>query len=197
MPEQLPFSFTAAVFAGGASARMGSDKAFVRLGGEPLIGRQLRCLRETGAAELLISGRAGADYSSFGVPVILDAVPGAGPLAGLAAVLKSALFPKTLVLAVDMPAMTPAMLGKILSRCEGDAGCVPLDAGRYEPLAAVYPGRLLPLAEERLAAGRYSMRELVEEAIERGLMRSIPIEAGERIHFLNCNCPSDLARLSG
>lgn len=185
--------FSAAVFAGGASTRMGTDKAFLRFGDESLIERQLRCLGETGAVEVLISGRVGVDYSRFGLTVVHDQLPDSGPLAGLAAVLKAATFEKILVLAVDMPAMTSAMLMKIVSMCEDDMGCVPIDDRGFEPLAAAYSKQLLPLAEEMLAAGRYSMREFVKEAIDRGRLRTLQLEPAEQIHFINCNRPSEWA----
>ena len=194
MPEELPFS--AAVFAAGASTRMGTDKAFLRLGDELLIERQLRCLREAGAAQVLISGRVGVDYSRFGLTVVHDERPDCGPLAGLAAILKSAPFQRTLVLAVDMPAMTPAMLKKIVSRYGDDLGCVPVDDRGFEPLAAAYSKQLLPLAEELLAAGRYSMQEFAMEAAERGLVRALQLEPAEQLCFINCNRASDWADFS-
>jgi len=188
--------FSATVLAGGASTRMGTDKAYLRFGDELLIERQLRCLQEAGAGEVLISGRLGVDYSRFGLTVAYDEHPDSGPLAGLAAVLKAAVFDKTLVLAVDMPAMTPAMLKKIVTLCGDDPGCVPVDDRGFEPLAAVYSKQLLPLAEELLAAGRYSMREFVKGALERGLVRTFQLERAERLHFFNCNRPSDWAQFS-
>jgi molybdopterin-guanine dinucleotide biosynthesis protein A len=191
LQQEHPFS--AAVFAGGASTRMGTDKAFLRLGNELLIERQLRCLREAGAAELLISGRADVDYSRFGLTVVHDEYAGAGPLAGLAIVLKAAAFEKTLVLAVDMLAMTPAMLRKIASQCGDDLGCVPFNDHGFEPLAATYFRHQLPLAEGMLAAGRYSMREFVKEAVSRGLALPLKLEPAELLYFMNCNRPSDWA----
>jgi molybdopterin-guanine dinucleotide biosynthesis protein A len=192
--EELPFS--AAVFAGGASTRMGTDKAFLRLGDELLIELQLRCLQEAGAAQVLISGRVGVDYSRFGLTVVHDERPDCGPLAGLVTILKSTRFEKTLVLAVDMPAMTPGMLKKIVTLCGDHLGCVPVDDRGFEPLAAAYSKRLLPLVEELLAAGRYSMREFVMEAVERGLVRALELERAEQLRFINCNRPSDWADFS-
>jgi molybdopterin-guanine dinucleotide biosynthesis protein A len=194
LQQELPFS--AAVFAGGASTRMGTDKAFLRIGDELLIERQLRCLREAGAAQMLISGRVGVDYSRFGLTVVHDERPDCGPLAGLAAILKSTRFQKTLVLAVDMPAMTPAMLKKIVTLCGDDPGCVPLDDRGFEPLAAAYSKQLLPLTEELLATGRYSMQEFVMEAVERGLVRALRLEPEEQLRFINCNRPSEWAAFS-
>jgi molybdopterin-guanine dinucleotide biosynthesis protein A len=194
LQEELFFS--AAVFAGGASTRMSTDKAFLRLGDELLIERQLRCLQDAGAAQLLISGRVGIDYARFGFAVVHDERPDAGPLAGLAAILKAATFDRTLVLAVDMPAMTPAMLRKVVSLGGDDVGCVPVDDRGFEPLAAVYSKRQLALAEELLAEGRYSMQAFVKESVTRGLALTLPLGPAEQRCFINCNDPSDWARFS-
>jgi molybdopterin-guanine dinucleotide biosynthesis protein A len=184
-------SLTAALLAGGRSTRMGTDKAFLRIGNELLIERQLRCLRETGAEELLISGRAGVNYSPFCVRVIYDGQSHAGPLAGLASILKSASSDMVLVLAVDLPEMNSTMLKKILSATTEESGCVPVDAEGFQPLAATYPRRLLPLAERHLAASRLSMREFVQASIETGLLLPLPIDPSENICFTNWNQPSD------
>jgi molybdopterin-guanine dinucleotide biosynthesis protein A len=183
--------FSAAVLAGGRSTRMGTDKAFLRIGDEPLIVRQLRRLRETGAAELLVSGRAGVDYSCCQAEVVYDEHPDAGPLAGLASLLEAAANPFVLLLAVDMPAMTAAMLTKLLAACAEDSGCVPCDEAKLQPLAAVYPKRSLALAKRRLADGAYSMHGFVNQAIAEGLAQTLPIEPEDWQCFVNWNEPSD------
>jgi molybdopterin-guanine dinucleotide biosynthesis protein A len=184
-------SFTAVLLAGGRSTRMGADKAFLRLGNELLIERQLRCLRETGAGELLISGRAGVDYSPFGVPILYDSQPDSGPLAGLAAALRAAASEMVLVLAVDLPEMTSAMLRKIISAAKAQSGCVPVVSGGFEPLAAIYPKALLPLAERRLGDQKFSMRDFAQASIDAGIMIPLVIDQSERVSFTNWNRPSD------
>jgi molybdopterin-guanine dinucleotide biosynthesis protein A len=184
--------FSAAVLAGGRSSRMGADKAFLRIGDELLIERQLRCLADSGAEELLISGRVDVDYSPFPGNVICDEHSEAGPLAGIAAVLKAASCPLVLVLAVDMPAMIPEMLRKIVLRCTGNSGCVPADQERFQPLAAAYPTALEAMAERRLREGRRSMQQFVTEAMTKGFVQPLLIEPHEQGYFLNWNEPSDL-----
>jgi molybdenum cofactor guanylyltransferase len=175
---------------------MGTDKAFLRIGNDLLIERQLRCLRGSGAAELLISGRTEVDYSRFAVRVVRDELPHAGPLGGVAAVLKASSCPLVFVLAVDMPRMSPAMIAKILSRCEEAAGCVPFDGHRFQPLGAAYPVSLLPLAEHLLSIGRYSMQELVGQAISEGLVQTMQLEPAEHVYFTNINLPHEWANIS-
>src|SRR5271170_7131553 len=197
LPAKL-LKFSAVVLAGGRSTRMGTDKSFLRVGQELLLERQLRCLRGTGAAELLISGRRDVDYSSLGAAVIYDQHPGCGPLAGVAAALKSSSCSIVFVLAVDMPAMIPAMLNKILFRCTDNLGCVPLDHDGFQPLAAAYPETALPLAEQCLKDGELSMQRFVKRAMEQGLVQPLKIEPPEQVYFANWNQPSDwIADVSG
>ena len=75
--------FSAVILAGGKSLRMGRDKAWLEIEGQTLLARQIALARETGAAEIFISGRADADYSAFGCPVLQDGFPDAVPLAGI------------------------------------------------------------------------------------------------------------------
>jgi molybdenum cofactor guanylyltransferase len=172
---------------------MGTDKAFLCMGNSLLIERQLHCLSESGAAELLISGRAEVDYSRFAVRVIHDEQPDAGPLAGVAAALKASSLQLVLVLAVDMPRMAPEMIGKIISRCKEAVGCVPFDGRRFQPLGAAYPISLLPMAEDLLRTGQYSMQEFVKQAINEGFIRPLELEPAEHIYFTNINLPQEWA----
>ncbi len=183
--------FSAVVLAGGRSVRMGSDKAFLAVGDGVLLGRQLRCLRETGAQQVLISGRAGVDYSSFGARVVYDHRPNAGPLAGVAAALKASSRDLLLVLAVDLPAMTSSMLTKIVALSQKKLGCVPVEEGRFEALAAVYPRAALAVAEEQLRGGDYSMQAFIRAAIAERLVCPWEVQPEERGCFINWNRPAD------
>lgn len=183
--------FTAVVLAGGRSSRMGSDKAFLQIGGETLLARQLRLVREAGSQDLLISGCRGADYSSFDARVVYDQESDAGPLAGIVAALTAASFPLVLVLAVDMPAMTLSMLNRILSQCGENMGCVPADEIASQPLAAVYPKSALRLALRRLANHEYTAREFASEAASEGLIKPLKLRPAEISYFTNWNAPSD------
>ena len=188
--------FSATVLAGGRSSRMGTDKAFLRIGDHLLVEHQLHRLRESGAAELLISGRPEVDYSRFAVRVVHDDYLHVGPLAGVAAALKASSCKLVLVLAVDMPRMIPEMIGKIISRCSKDIGCLPFDCHGLQPLGAAYPISLLPHAEHLLRIGRYSMREFASKAITEGLIQPLELEPAEQIYFTNMNLPQEWAAIS-
>lgn len=188
--------FSGVVLAGGRSTRMAKDKAFLELGGELLLARQIRLLREAGVAEVLISVRADRGYFGFDAKVVYDACPGLGPLGGLVASLKAASHPMLLVLAVDMPAMTAEILQKLISYCPGDLGCVPIGSGRLQPLAALYPRQMLALASSHLERDERSLQSLVRAGVANGFLRLMEIDTSDATHFGNWNRPEDLANLS-
>src|SRR5882672_7158894 len=105
--------FSAVILAGGKSARMGCDKAFVELDGHTLLARQIQLVRAAGAMEVFISGQPGVNYSEFGCPVLTDRFHDAGPLAGIHSALAATDSLLLLVLAVDLPGMTADFLQKL------------------------------------------------------------------------------------
>nr|MDQ3384917.1 molybdenum cofactor guanylyltransferase [Actinomycetota bacterium] len=88
---------------GGASTRMGRDKALIGVGGRPLAVRVASALRVAGAARVLaVGGDAGA-LAEHDLEVVADLHPGAGPLGGLLTALAAASTEVVVVLACDLP----------------------------------------------------------------------------------------------
>jgi molybdopterin-guanine dinucleotide biosynthesis protein A len=185
-------SFSAAILAGGQSHRMGTDKAWLELDGQPLLVRQLETARAAGAAELLISGRAGVDYGGLNGRVLLDEFPHAGPLAGLERALAAASFPLLLALAVDMPHITPAFLREILGVCDSSCGVIPQVEQRLEPLVAFYPRACHPraryLLQQQVGA---SPRQLAQECVDNGTVTIYQVSPTDAWRFCSWNRPSD------
>ena len=181
--------FSALILAGGRSLRMGRDKATLEVGGQPLLARQIELARQAGADDVLVSGRADADYSAFGCEVLIDFYPEAGPLAGVERGLATAAAPLLLVLAVDLPRMTVEFLQRLLLECRAESGVVPEMGGRLEPLAAVYPHRAHALAVEYLRAGKNGMQDFAAEIEKTGGLRRLPVTSAEEALFLNWNTP--------
>ena len=129
---------------------MGRDKAWLEIGGETLLARQIKLVRAAGATEVFISGRADRDYSSFGPPVLTDNFPNCGPLAGIESALQICREPLLLVLAVDMPHLTVRLVQQLQTHCRAGSGTIPRLAGQLEPLGAFYPQAAARLATELL-----------------------------------------------
>ena len=173
---------------------MGRDKAFISLNGQSLIARQAALLRSLGIDDLIISGRPDVDYAIPGARIVTDPVANAGPLAGLAAILNAARHPWVLVIAVDLPLLTPEYLQKLITIGAGLTGAVPHGPRGYEPLAALYPRRLLPHVERALAARRFSLQTLIENSVQLTELNKVEIDPSELPQFANWNTPQDASR---
>lgn len=183
--------FTAVILAGGESRRMGRDKAFLEFGGQSLLAHQLETVAALRPAEILVSGRPDTDYSHLGYPVVLDAQPGCGPLGGLDRALARAQSDLVLVLAVDLPRMTAAFLGKLLDLSNPRSGVVPETSRGLEPLAAFYPKRAHGLAADCLQTGRRAAADFATCCAQAGLVRIWGCLPEEESMFANWNSPAD------
>jgi molybdopterin-guanine dinucleotide biosynthesis protein A len=104
------------LLAGGASRRMGRDKAMLEIKGEKL-------LVLLAAAATRLCGRAtvvapAGRYESLGLRVIEDKREGAGPLAGIEAALLDSSAEWTIVWACDMPGVTESWLRRLAAKAE-------------------------------------------------------------------------------
>jgi molybdopterin-guanine dinucleotide biosynthesis protein A len=189
-PGAPAVAFAAVLLAGGASRRMGRDKALLPLpDGRLLWQRQLSVLQALTPAELFISGPAKDGYPAA-VPRLADAAPGLGPLGGIAAALRVMRAPLLVVLAIDLPMMTADFLRQLLVRCASGRGYVPrhVEPGWYEPLAAVYPALCVDLAEAQVRGADRSMQAFVRAA--GSLVEPYDIAPEEEPLFVNWNEPS-------
>ena len=140
------------VLAGGASRRMGTDKAQILFDSEPLVIRAVRTLARV-CTDVVVASGDGHRLDHLGVTQVADVLPGAGPLAGIAAGLESARHDLVAVIAVDMPAASPAVLALLAGLWRGEAAVVPVVAGRWEPLHAVWARSAAPGIVACLQAG--------------------------------------------
>jgi molybdopterin-guanine dinucleotide biosynthesis protein A len=190
-------SFSAVILTGGKSSRMGCDKAFLEIGGQLLLARQIQLVRAAGAVEVFISGRADVDYSAFGCRVLQDQFPKAGPLAGIERGLDAASFPRLLVLAVDLPDMSAEFLHRLAGHASGKSGVIPRMCGNIEPLAAFYPKSALPLAVAQLTANRNAVKPFAERCVQASLANYFHVSQADARRFQNWNSPADFASARG
>jgi molybdopterin-guanine dinucleotide biosynthesis protein A len=172
---------------------MGRDKAWLNVAGKPLIAHAINKARALGAVEVFISGRADTDYTHLHCPVLLDREPGCGPLGGVERGLDQCAAPLLLVLAVDLPKMTLAFLGKLWQHCDESTGAVPFLKGEAEPLAAFYPKRCQTIVTELITSSRYAAREFVQNCECEGTIRPFVVSREDAECFANCNTALDYA----
>ena len=182
---------SAVLLAGGKSSRMGRDKAALLVEGQPLWRRQLATLTATGAGEVFISGRPDGPWAPE-LGSIPDDAPDCGPLGGITAALRHCSSPWLLVLAVDMPKVTPAFLRALLAEAaQSKIGIIPELNGYPESLAAIYPKAALPHAEAALRDGRLKLQPFIQSLVSAGLARLRPVPTDEAPIFTNWNTPAE------
>ena len=161
---------TGVLLVGGASERFGSTKALARFRGETLAERGLRTLREA-CAEVLAVGKE-SDGLDLSLPVVDDGSDERAPIHGVLAGLRAAAHEVSVVLPVDCPLVSPAMLRKLI---EAQA------VAPTGPLPGAYTKAMLPELERRIAVGELSLRGVNDYVVE----------LDERL-LVNVNTPTDL-----
>ena len=188
--------FSAALIAGGHSRRMGRDKAFLTWNGRPLWEHQLEKLSALGPRQLFLSCRTEQGFPPMdGVEPVPDIQPDCGPLGGIAGCLAKCQAPRLLVLGIDLPGLPAALLKELLSAPGGRGAVVErreASGAWFEPLAALYPKTMLPLAMEQIARGELALQAWIRRGVLAGQLsvRPAPPEAAD--WFLNANRPEDL-----
>lgn len=194
------------VLAGGASSRMGRDKALLEFNGRLLIERALDLVREIGLEPRICGSRP--DLARF-VPVVPDNYPGCGPLAGVEAALAASGSDLNLFLPVDLPLLPPAFLQWMITRAKATnaIATIPVIGGLPQPLCAVHSCRLLHGVRAALASRQFKMMFAVHfaaaaagEAIDVFHVESLaasliphswPAHPSPQQWFRNLNSPAD------
>jgi molybdopterin-guanine dinucleotide biosynthesis protein A len=187
---------TVFILAGGKSTRMGADKAFVTLDGRTLLARVLELARSV-TPEVRIVGDP-AKFAPF-APVVEDVFRGCGPLGGIHAALQASQTDLNLILAVDVPFVSPALLQYLLKRARNSAAAVTVARanGGWQPLCAVYRPQFAGAAEPSLRQGRYKIDKLFEATSTQTITEEELEAAGfSPKTFRNLNTPEDLAEAS-
>ena len=175
------------VLAGGASSRMGRDKALLAYRETTLVEHVARAVREAVGSVALIGDPD--RYTELGHAVYRDKVPACGPLGGIYTALSVSPADWNLVVACDMPGISaPALQGLIDPEAKPGCNCVMAvgPSGEPEPLCAVYHRHCLPVLARAIREKRFNMRDLVPE-LEAELR---PLDAAS---LANVNTPSEWA----
>jgi molybdopterin-guanine dinucleotide biosynthesis protein A len=192
--EGLLANVAGAVLVGGASTRMGSDKAQRRFAGVPGATRASRLLAAHFEDVLLVGGDPPADAAGRRVA---DVDGPACALRGIVAALDAAHAERVLVIATDLPLLTPALLLALVAWPAADV-VLPRSANdRLEPLCAIWSRALaLAAAREQLAVGRLALHELVA-CLDARVLDAADLEAvdPEGVALSNANTPAEWSRL--
>jgi molybdopterin-guanine dinucleotide biosynthesis protein A len=182
------------VLAGGASTRMGVDKALLRLHGQTQVSRAVRLL-ELVAPPVYVSVRPRQTFHPAfrGLHLLEDREEGVGPLEGLLSAFREEPGCAWLAVAVDMPFLTRETLRRLIECRDPSALATAYrnpDTDRPEPVCTIYEPAILPALLEAKTQKRYSLM----------LLRDVPLRlveptrAGE---LRNVNDPDELRKAGG
>jgi molybdenum cofactor guanylyltransferase len=149
------------VLAGGASRRMGRDKALLPLGSATMV-EQIACAVRSAAGNVTIMGPV-ERYARLGFPVVPDKIENCGPLGGLYSALSITKTDWNVLVACDMPHVTAIFLTQLIEAAQAtDADClVPETGGKLDPLCAVYHRRVAAAAESAIHRKLLKMQDFI------------------------------------
>ena len=181
------------ILAGGASSRMGTDKARLVLDGRTFIERIAGALRAITPDISVVSARP--ESLGLNLPVVPDIYRECGALGGLHGALQACRKPWAAVVSCDLPFVTGELFARLDDLSSEDADAVvphQLD-GRPQPLCALYSrAACLELAGRLLREGERRPRALLRQVRTR---RVAPAELADlpdaELFFLNVNTPED------
>lgn len=166
---------TAVVLAGGASSRMGRDKALIQIGGQTLIDRSIDLLRRNFDEVLVSSGRSGT-YSRPQLRNISDRYAVPGPITGILTCLEEANHESCFFMACDIPDANPMIIRRLLRAARGKDGAVPRRPdGRFETLYAVYRKSISPAVKRLVSEGETRIR-MVYDRVDISFVDLVPAE---------------------
>jgi molybdopterin-guanine dinucleotide biosynthesis protein A len=183
----------AVILAGGASRRMGRDKANLSFTGPTgettLVEHTVATLRER-CSPIFVVAAPGQPLPALDAEVLRDDVRGVGPLLATARGLRAAAAAGcdlAFLCAVDMPYLTVELIEELVGPAVrlGTDVVLPWD-GRDHYLAGVYRTSLAARADELVAAGERSMRALV------GVVDTQRVVMAEQRALTNVNTAADL-----
>ena len=194
-PEGRISGVSAALLLGGASSRMGRDKARLPLEGVAAATHLATMLGNLFEEVLLVGGDPPPDAPGKTVP---DPEGPRCALRGLVGALEAATAERVLVVATDLMSLSPPLLLALLAWPEADA-VVPRTGEKAHPLCALYrrdPVRAV--ARRRLAAGELALVGLLEE-VSVSYLGGSDLDAvdPDGLALFNANTPEEFARLQG
>jgi molybdopterin-guanine dinucleotide biosynthesis protein A len=188
---------TAVILAGGENKRMPVSKAFIKIGRETIVEKNLKIMKQLFNEVSIVTNQPGA-YVNFGVPLLGDIYNIRCPMTGIFTSLVNSSHQWVFISACDMPFINSKLIRYMSLRRGNCEAVVPLFKGKMEPLMAFYSKQLAPIMERALFTDQRGLNTFLKDKnvnfIEAKNLNNID-NAGKS--FINLNTPKDIYRELG
>lgn len=193
----------AAIQAGGQSRRMGEDKAWLDVNGQPMIERVLVAAQPVAQRLALVISQTTREperYTALAerwqAALLIDPHALRGPIGGIETALRACTMEESaLILACDMPYLTTDFLRLLIAHHTSGITVATDQAERQQMLCGIYDRTCLPLITQMLADDVLRVDRLCAQVSTRHLAWAdyAHLPEAERL-LLNCNTKEDLPR---
>lgn len=174
------------VLTGGASTRMGVDKATLLIGDVPMAVQVADVLFEAGCRPVECQGGDVSALAEFGLDAVPDRSPGRGPVAAIRDALERHDGCDVVVAACDLIDVDTATVREIVAACtDGDADVAVAATGSGRHLVSCWRAGRSRSLDELVDAGVTSYRSAL------AALRTVDVEVDPRV-VRNVNTPIDL-----
>jgi molybdopterin-guanine dinucleotide biosynthesis protein A len=197
-----PTGIAGLVLAGGGSTRLGGgDKTLLELGGAPIMSAVISRLAAQ-ADRIAISANGDPErFARYGVCVLADDGPPAGPLSGVLSGMRWASrqtgCSRILTVAGDTPFFPNDLAARLMTATEEfpERVAIASSGGRKHPVVALWPAGLADRLAAFLAVGRTFKVAAFLDTLDTAVVDFLPIPTldGAVDPFFNVNTPADLA----
>jgi molybdopterin-guanine dinucleotide biosynthesis protein A len=143
---------------------MGTDKAFVEVGGVAMVVRVASALTAAGCTPVVLVGGDGALLARIGLPTVADQWPGAGPAGGVLTALAATTTDLVVVASCDLPLLEAGVVRTLVAALVADSDLGVAVATTDRPQLSLTAWRRAVVADtlrERWDAGARALHELV------------------------------------
>ena len=185
-------NLTGIILSGGKNIRMGKNKAFIEIGGTPIIQR-IQTLFERLFDEIIIVTHQKELFSNLHANIYPDLIPNQGVLGGLYTGLFFSSFTFSFCVACDMPFLKDSVIKYLINNIENSDVVVPKTKDGLHPLHAIYSKNCLEPIKKIINLKKYRIVDFypmvkVKIIDEHEFFFLDPM----RESFINVNTPEEL-----
>lgn len=184
---------TGIILAGGKSSRMGTNKALLEIDGKTVIERIVEKLGPI-VDNLIIVTNSFEEFAFLELPMVEDEWKGIGPLAGIHAGLTASKTERNLIVACDMPFISPELGTLLLEQLVEYEAVVPQITEQLHPLFAAYKRGVKEEVKKAIELEQLRIRKIFDRIYVKILteteLENLGVQIGQADTF-NMNHPEE------